>query len=95
MRLYFGLGGVPGIAIFSVRTQEGSKIHLARTEFIEGVTEHDAVTRAKRVVDALEADKSVVRIVVAPVSSERRREAQEVFGKATILPFNRVNGKHP
>lgn len=93
MTVYAGISGSPAIAIFSVRTEPESKVHRARWEFIEGPTEASVVIAAQKRVAELEADQSVVRIILSVVSSERRREAKEIFGKI-VVPFNRINGSH-
>lgn len=90
-KIYNGLMGHPAMSILSVRTDPTSKQHWSRQEFIEAATEIGALTACKLRVEELEADPTVIRIVVSVVSSERRREATEVYGKI-VIPFNRING---
>lgn len=89
--MYSGLSGSPAIGIFVARTDPETHQHKMRWEFLDGPTEAGVVLAAQKRVAELEMDLSVVRIIVSVVSSERRRESKDVFGKV-VVPFNRVNG---
>lgn len=88
MRIFKGLSNNAAVVIISVRRDSEESGYRTRTEFLDGPSEPSVLIACQKRVEQLEADETVVRIIVSLVVSERRRESVG----PVLLPFNRVNG---